>query len=88
MARFPDSRINTTRLSSQPLLPTDFAAGSTPSDSANATLLAYSGGTVWASHPLPMAAEVYVRFVECLACARRSEYNRTVDGLPQPRLFT
>ena len=60
MARFPDSRINTTRLSSQPLLPTDFAAGSTPSDSANATLLAYSGGTVWASHPLPMAAEVYV----------------------------
>jgi hypothetical protein len=61
MARFPDSRINTARLSSQPLLPTDFAAGRAPSDSANATLLAYSGGTVWASHPLPMAAEVYVR---------------------------
>jgi hypothetical protein len=62
MARFPDSRIAAARWSSQPPSSACFAAGfGAPVTSSNASLTAYSGGTVWASHPLRMAAGVSVR---------------------------
>jgi hypothetical protein len=48
MAKFPDSRIDAARLSSQ--------APQAPSDITDVSLPAYSGGTVWVSHPLRMAA--------------------------------
>jgi hypothetical protein len=53
MARFPDSRIVAARLSSR------FERFRT-SDVVDASLPAYSGGTVWASHPLRVAAGVNV----------------------------
>ena len=62
MARFPDSRITAARWSSQLLSPACSVAGyGVPVTSSNASLTAYSGGTVWASHPLRVAAGVYVK---------------------------
>ena len=66
MARFPDSQVNTSRLA----FPSAFALRATakqwlfslrglPDD--DVTLAAYSGGTVWVSHPLRLAAGVSVR---------------------------
>jgi hypothetical protein len=71
MARFPDSRITAARWSSQPLSPACSGAGyGVPVTSSNASLTAYSGGTVWASHPLPVAAGVYVK-LSTHACDQR-----------------
>jgi hypothetical protein len=62
MARFPDLRITAARWPSQPLLPACWVADyGVPVTFSNASLTAYSGGTVWASHPLPVAAGVNVR---------------------------
>ena len=55
MARFPDSRI-LRRVSSTTAVTSDLRPE--PSDSCDASLAAYSGGTVWASHPLRVAAGV------------------------------
>jgi len=74
VARFPDSQVGASRLPSHP--PTSafappgrfggtsarqwlFTQGSCPE--YDVTLAAYSGGTVWASHPLRVAAGVSVK---------------------------
>src|SRR5579862_4385546 len=58
-ARFPDSRITATHRSSQ--VPSPACAGfRDPVTCLDASLTAYSGGTVWAFHPLRVAAGVSV----------------------------
>ena len=52
MARFPDLRIIAARSSSR---------AANPVTSVNAPLPAYSGGTVWAFHPLRVAAGASVK---------------------------
>jgi hypothetical protein len=88
MARFPDSRIAAARWSSQ---------ACSPVTSGNAPLTAYSGGTVWALHPLRMAAGVNVRLsthadVTCVVSGlqpdRGSIYLKQRTELPEVRIFT
>jgi hypothetical protein len=85
MARFPDSRIVAARLSSQFVTRWFRVFGdlcvaaklSRTSDVVDATLPAYSGGTVWASHPLRVAAGVNVSLHACHAeAACRAEARR------------
>ena len=71
MARFPDSRIVAARLSSQPPSPADSVEASASSDVVDVSLAAYSGGTVWASHPLRVAAGASVKL-------STSGFDRTV----------
>ena len=73
MARFPDSRITAARWSSQPPSPACSVAGcAVPVTFSNASLTAYSGGTVWASHPLRVTAGVSV---SCVA-----EYSKVASA--------
>ena len=98
MARFPDSRITAARWSSQAFIGHGLQAVTNlnPVTSGNAPLTAYSGGTVWASHPLRMAAGVNVRLSTHAdvtyvvpGIAGQWEYiPETLNKLPQVYLFT
>ena len=61
MARFPDSRISAPSPSSQTTASSDCPEDSHPRDVVKA-LPAYSGGTVWAFHPLRVAAGASVEW--------------------------
>ena len=88
MAKFPDSRIDAARLSSQ--------APEAPSDIIDVSLPAYSGGTVWVSHPLRMAAgaasscRTAKYSMRLLAAAARRTARKppgNARGLPLTRVF-
>ena len=80
MARFPDSRITAARR----VFPSAFAcaARGVRRDSdirSTRSLAAYSGGTVWASHPLRVAAGASVRLSGNYTCRTRKMPVRLPD---------
>ena len=85
MARFPDSRIAAARRA----FPSAFArrigvARSRDSDiRSTRSLAAYSGGTVWASHPLRVAAGASVSCRTDYTC----KPGKTAVGLPDVVVF-
>ena len=91
MTRFPDSRIAaTSRSSSQAVAGsvTGLASEHRTKNQSRVSLAAYSGGTVWASHPLRVAAGVSVKCTASIAGLPRSSFLRNILSMSKSSTAT